>query len=125
MMETILMFLDSLRYSTINEKGNFIFIALALMIGLVIILPVLMVAFPPLNIIVRIMLVFVIFTTVRGFLGNGVLTIIISGILIYMLVIKWWWIGATGWFAITLATFGLFGIVTWGSKTVLDLTKKR
>ncbi|VVB75546.1 Uncharacterised protein [uncultured archaeon] len=125
MMETISMFLDSLRYSTINEKGNFIFIALALMIGVVILLPVLMVAFEPLNIIVRIMLVFVIFTTVRGFLGNGVLTIVISGILIYFLVIKWWWIGASGWFAITLATFGVFGIVTWGSKTVLDLTRKK
>jgi len=124
-MGTISMFLDSLRYASMNEKGNFILIAFALMIAVVLLLPILMVVFPPIDIIVRIMLVFVIFTTVRGFLGNGVLTIIISGILIYLLVIKWWWIGATGWFAITLATFGLFGIVTWGSKTVLDLTKKR
>lgn len=124
-MEMISLLWDAIKYSSINEKGNFIFIALALMIGVVLILPILMVAFPPLDIIIRIMLVFVIFTTVRGFLGNGVLTIVISGILIYFLVVKWWWIGATGWFAITLATFGLFGIVTWGSKTVLDLTKKR
>jgi hypothetical protein len=125
MMETISMLIDSLRYASINEKGNFILIALALMVAVVLLLPILMVVFPPIDIIVRIMLVFVIFTTVRGFLGNGVLTIVISGILIYLLVVKWWWIGATGWFAITLATFGMFGIVTWGSKTVLDLTKKR
>ena len=109
----------------LNERGNFILIAILLMVVLVILLPILMYVFDPINIIVRIILVFVIFSTVRGFLGNGVLTFIISGILIYFLVIKWWMIGATGWFAITLATFGIFSIVTWGSKTVIDLSKPR
>ena len=108
-----------------NERGNFIFIALGLMVGLVILLPILMWVFPQVDILVKIMLVFVIFNTVRGYLGNGALTLIISGILIYFLVIKWWFIGAAGWFAITLATFGIFSIVTWGSKTVIDLTRPR
>ncbi|MFA5126007.1 MAG: hypothetical protein WC462_03320 [archaeon] len=108
-----------------NEKGNFILIAIVLMVVLVFMLPALMYIFPPIDIIVKIMLIFVIFSTVKGYLGNGVLTLIISGILIYFLVIKWWWIGATGWFAITLATFGIFSILTWGSKTVMDLTKPR
>jgi hypothetical protein len=109
----------------LNEKGNFIFIALGLMVALIFLLPVLMYVFPPIDIIVKVLLIFVLFSTVRGYLGNGVLTYIVTGILIYILVIKWWWIGATGWFALTLAGFGIFSIITWGSKTVIDLTKPK
>lgn len=108
-----------------NEKGNFLIIILLLLIGSVVLLPVLMAVFPPIDIIVRIFLVFSIFMTVRGFLGNGVLTIIISGVLIYFLVIKWWWIGASGWMAITLATMGIFGVIVWGSQTVMSIAKPR
>ena len=110
---------------SMNQKGNFILIAIGIMIGIIILLPISMYLFQPIDIIVKIMLIFVIFSTVKGYLGNGVLTLIISGILIYFLVIKWWWVGATGFFAITLASFGLFSIITWGSKTVMDLTKPR
>ena len=108
-----------------NQRGNFLILIFALLIGSVVILPILMVAFPPIDIIVRIILVFSIFMTVRGFLGNGVLTILISGILIYFLVIKWWWIGASGWMAITLATMGIFGVIMWGSQTVMLFTKPK
>ena len=108
-----------------NEKGNFIFIALGLMVAAIFLLPVLMFIFPPLDIIIKIILVFVIYRTVQGYLGNGVLTLLISCILIYFLVLKWWWIGATGWFAITLFGMGIFSIITWGSKTALDLFKPK
>jgi hypothetical protein len=109
----------------LDEKGNFILIAIGLMLALVFLLPVLMYFIPAIDIIVKVILVFVIYRTVQGYLGNGVLTLVISGILIYFLVIKWWWIGATGWFAITLATFGIFSTVTWGSKTVMDVFKPK
>ena len=108
-----------------NSRGNFLIVIILLLIGAVILLPVLMAVFPPLDIIVRILLVFSIFMTVRGFLGNGVLTIIVSGILIYFLVIKWWWIGASGWMAITLASLGIFGVIVWGSQTVMTLVKSK
>jgi len=108
-----------------NQRGNFILIAVGLMIAVIVLLPVLMYVFPPIDIIIKIFLVFMIFQTVKGFLGNGSLTLIVSGILIYLLVIKWWWIGASGWLAITLFSMGIFSIITWGSKTVLDLTKPR
>ncbi len=108
-----------------GQKGNFIFIALGLMVAVVVLLPILMYAFPAIDIIVKIFLVFMIFQSVRGFLGNGTITLLISGILIYFLVIKWWWVGASGWLIISLFTFGAFSIITWGSKTVLDLTKPK
>jgi len=108
-----------------NEKGNFILIALGLMIAVIVLVPILMIIFPPIDIIIKIILVFVIYRTVQGYLGNGVLTLIISCILIYFLVLKWWWVGATGWFAITLFGMGIFSIITWGSKTALDLFKPK
>ncbi len=107
-----------------NSKGNFLFIIIGLMVGSVVLLPVLMYVFPPIDIIVKIILVFSIFMMVRGFLGNGVLTLIVSGILIYFLVIKWWWIGAGGWMAITLASLGIFSIIMWGSQTLMMFTKR-
>ena len=108
-----------------NEKGNFILIALGLMVAVIVLVPILMILFPPIDIIIKIILVFVIYRTVQGYLGNGVLTLIISCILIYFLVLKWWWVGATGWFAITLFGMGIFSIITWGSKTALDLFKPK
>ncbi|NMA44849.1 MAG: hypothetical protein GX950_03510 [Candidatus Diapherotrites archaeon] len=90
-----------------------------IMLTLIIILPVGMSLFEPLNILVRIILVFVIFTTVRNYLGPGVISIIISGILIYYLVIKWWWVGAMGWWGITLLGMGIFGVIVWGSSKII------
>lgn len=90
-----------------------------IMLTLIIILPVGMSLFEPLNILVRTILVFVIFTTVRNYLGPGVISIIISGILIYYLVIKWWWVGAMGWWGITLLGMGIFGVIVWGSSKII------
>lgn len=92
---------------------------IVLMLLLIIVLPVGMVLFQPLDILVRIILVFVIFTTVRGYLGPGIISIIISGILIYYLVFKWWWVGAIGWWGITLLGMGVFGVIVWGSSKVI------
>ncbi len=102
-----------------NQKGNLLLIIVAVMIGVVLLLPVLMKVFPPADIIVRIILVFVILTTVRGYLGNGIMTLIISGILIYFLVFKWAWLGASVWLFITLLSIGFFGVIVWGVGTTL------
>ena len=102
-----------------NQKGNLILIIIGVMILAVIILPILMKFFLPIDIIVRIILVFAIVTTVRGYLGNSILTLLISGILIYFLVIKWWWVGAIGWVFITMLSIGFFGVIVWGVGTSL------
>lgn len=108
----------------LNRRGHFVLIFLFLLVGSVVILPILMYMFEPIDIIVKIILVFSLFMTVRGFLGNGVLTIIVSGILIYFLVIKWWWIGAAGWMAITLASLGVFAVLIFTSQAAMSLLRK-
>lgn len=103
----------------INEKGNLLFIIALAIIASVVILPILMHLFQPLDILVRIILAFTIIATVRGYLGNGVLTIIVSGILIYFLVIKWWWVASPIWLFTIFLSLNIFGMIVWGIGTTL------
>lgn len=105
-----------------NQKGGIILVigvALSLIILSSISLPILMKIFPPLDLIVKIVLIFLIITTVRGYLGSSVLTLIVSGILIYFLVLKWWWVTSSVWFFTTLLTFGLLSLFVWGTSKVI------
>ena len=102
-----------------NEKGNLLILIVLGIIVSVVILPIAMKVFWPIDIIVRIMLVFVIIQTVRGYLGNSVLTLLVCGILIYFLVIKWWWIAESSWIFLTLLSFGFFGVIVWGIGTTM------
>ena len=55
-----------------------------------------------------------IYTFVRNILGPGLLTYIISGVLIYILVIRLWQYFAMGWMLYALGIFGLTGIIIFG-----------
>lgn len=101
--------------NNLNEKGNIIFIILIGMACLIILLPAVMYLFEPADFIIRIILAFLIFTTVRGYLGSGVVSLLVTGILIYILVIKHAYIAASGAFTLmVLLTFGIFSVVVWG-----------
>ncbi|MDD3159961.1 MAG: hypothetical protein PHQ98_03270 [Candidatus ainarchaeum sp.] len=102
-----------------NQKGNLLIIIALAIIGVVFLLPLIMKYFPAADILVRIILIFTIVTTVRGYLGNSILTLLFSGILIYFLVIKWWWLGAAGWFFLTLLSMSGMGVIVWGLGTTL------
>lgn len=105
-----------------NNKGNILLVigvAIALIIFSSISLPILMKIFPPLDIIVKIILIFLIITTVRGYLGSSVMTLIVSGILIYFLILKWWWVTSSVWFFTTLLTFGLLSLFVWGTSKII------
>ena len=102
-----------------NNSGHLLIIILIAIFAVIFLLPILMYVSPIINIIIRIILVFLIITTVRGYLGSGVITLLISGVLIYYLVIKWWVVGATVSFAIMLMAFGVFGVIVWGLGTTL------
>ncbi|MBN2067185.1 MAG: hypothetical protein JW744_01830 [Candidatus Diapherotrites archaeon] len=100
---------------SINEAGNMIlFIFLAFLV-LALIPPLVMMVFPAADIIIRIILVFLIFTTVRGYMGGGLLSLIISGVLIYFLVIKWAYFTASMYvFFYFIMTFAITSVVIWG-----------
>jgi hypothetical protein len=103
----------------LNQRGNILIIASLLIVGVVFLLPLVMYIIPEMNFVVRIILVFSIIMTVRGYLGDGALTWAISGVMIYFLVIKWWWVGASISFFTLLLQMGFFGIIVWGTSKII------
>lgn len=101
----------------LNEKGMVqIFILILIALIAVVALPaIVMKVFPAADLIIRIILVFLIFTTVRGYLGSGIPTIIVSGVLIYFLVIKWAYFTAAAYVAVYfLLSLQVFSIIIFG-----------
>ena len=111
-------------FGGMNDRGNLLIMLGAILfviLGLSLALPIMMELFQPLNIIIRVILIFVIFMTVRGYLGNSVITIIITAVLVYFLVFKWWWIGASTWLFITLLSLGVFSVVVFGMNKIIKV----
>jgi hypothetical protein len=105
-----------------NSRGNVLLIigfAIGAIIFASVSLPILMKFFPAVDLIVKIILIFVIITTVRQYLGNNVLTLIVSGILIYFLVLKWAWVASSIWFFTILMSFGLASVFVWGTSKII------
>ncbi len=100
-----------------NEKGmlNIFLLIIAAMIFVIALPPMIMFFFPIADLVIRIVLVFLIFMTVRGYLGSGVLTIVVSGTLIYFLVIKWAYFTAAAYVALYfLLSLQVFSIIIFG-----------
>lgn len=84
--------------------------------------PVIMFFFPIANLLMRILLTFVIFSTVRAYVGSGALTLILSATLIYLLVIKWGYLTASLYvFFYVLMLFNFLSVIIWG----LSVTTRR
>ena len=93
-------------------------IFLLIMVALFVVIaipPIVMLFFPVADLIIRIILIFLIFTTIRGYLGSGMLTIVVSGVLIYFLVIKWAYLTAAAYVALYfLLSLLIFSIIIFG-----------
>ncbi len=99
----------------LNQKGNLI-IFLIIAFAVVLLLPPLILhLFPPANILFKILMVFIIFSIVRGYIGDGIMTWIISGILIYFLVFRYPDITASLWVFQTLLAVGFGSVIMWGT----------
>ena len=100
-----------------DEKGN---VVIFLLIGFVIIAlfpPLLMHFVPAAGILFQILMIFIIYSTVRGYLGQGKMSIIVSAVLIYFLVFKYRDITATLWFFQILLSVQWLSVVIWGIGT--------
>ena len=100
-----------------NSKGMLnVFVLIVIALVAVIALPaVVMLLIPEADLIIRIILVFMIFMTVRGYLGTGIPTIIITGVLVYFLVIKWAHFTAMAYVALFfLLGLQVFSIIIFG-----------
>lgn len=108
------------RLIELNERGNFLII-LGIALLLVILAPTIAMAFFwPADLLIRLILAFLIFSTVRAYLGNGVLSIVVSGILIYFLAIKWANVAFTVYMLLfVLLGLQFFSVLMWGLATTI------
>jgi hypothetical protein len=109
-----------MNHNLTNQRGHIILFILIGMLALILLLPTVMAIFQPADFIIRIILAFLLFTTVRQYLGNNAISLIVTGILIYLLVIKHAYISASVTFLLlVLLSFGAFSVVIWGIGTAL------
>jgi hypothetical protein len=99
----------------INQRGGLIGIIFILFIVVAILPWILMSIVPQAKILVQLILVFAIYSTVRGYLGSGPLTLIISGILIYILVIKYAAVSAGAFSLMVVVQIGVSSMLIWGT----------
>lgn len=98
-----------------NEKANLILLIFIAFIVLALLPPLIMYLFPPADLIMRLLLAIMLYTTVRGYLGNGVLTLVVSGVLIYIIVIKHAYLATSLYiFFYILLGFQFISVVIWG-----------
>lgn len=102
-----------------NEKGH---IVILIIIGFIILalLPVLITSFFwPARVLMQIIMVFTIYTTVRGLMGSGNITLIISAILIYFMVFKWFEIFLSLYILQLLLGLQFLSVMIWGIGTTM------
>ena len=100
-----------------NQSGNLIIFVAIGFLALLILPYVIFQIFPVARILFQIIAIFMIYATVRGYLGNNVISIVVTAIFIYFLVFKYADIFASVWFLTTLLTFGFGSVVMWGIGT--------
>ncbi len=102
-----------------NERGHIILIIIGAFIVLAI-LPVLITSFFwPARIIMQIIMIFTIYTTVRGMMGSGNLTLIISAVLIYFMVFKYFEIFLSLYILQLLLGLQFLSVIIWGVGTTM------
>jgi len=102
-----------------NEKGNILFIIIGAFVVLALIPVLITTFFWPAKILMQIIMIFVVYTTVRGLMGSGNLTIIISAILIYFMVFKWFEVFLSLYILQLLLGLQFLSVVIWGIGTNL------
>lgn len=95
-----------------------------LVILVVMLLPTIVTLFiPQFDWIFKLVLIFSIYSFVRGFLGDSSLTLLLSGILIYFMAFKYGEIFTSLWFVSIILGFGLSNLLVLAAKDVLGFQK--
>ena len=100
-----------------NARGNMAIIIVLALLVIAIVPGVLITFIPQLKILFQIYAIFMIYSIIRGYLGPGIITIVISAVLIWFLVFKYPGIFASLWvFQLSLGV-QFMSIIIWGIGT--------
>jgi hypothetical protein len=102
-----------------NEKANILLMILVAFIIIALIPPLILYVFPPASFVMQLILSLLIYMTVRGYLGDGIITLMVSGLLIYIIVIKHLYLATSIYiFFYILMAFQFISVVIWGLNAV-------
>lgn len=102
-----------------NKKGNIVLIILGAFLVLMLIPILLTGVFWQVKLLMQIILIFVIYGMVRGFMGSGPISIVLSGVLIYFLVFKYFELTLSLYIFQTLLGLQFLSVIVWGIGTRL------
>ncbi|MFH1752516.1 MAG: hypothetical protein ABH821_06300 [archaeon] len=97
-----------------NEKGNLIIIILMGFLAVMLLPPIAMTIFPPAKWLFAIIIVFVIYSMVRTYIGSPFLSIAITGVLVYFLVWKYLMFTSSIFVMQLLLGVGFGSALIWG-----------
>lgn len=98
------------------NKLGFFWIVIGFFIVLLCLPPLIMYFFKPADIIMRLILAFTIFATVRGLIGGGLISLLVSALLIYIIVIKHAYAAASIYvFFYVFMGIGFLSVIIWGT----------
>lgn len=100
-----------------DERGNIVLFILLGLAAILILPPLILVLFPQAKFLFQILMIFTIYSTVRGYLGSGPLTLAVSAVLIYFLAFKYVLIASSLFVFQILLMFGFMSVVVWGIGT--------
>lgn len=100
-----------------NEKGNVLIFIFLGFIAIALLPPIIMHFVPAAGLLFQILMIFIIYSTVRGYLGQGKMSVIISAVLIYFLVFKYRDITASLWVFQLLLGIQFISVIVWGIGT--------
>ena len=97
----------------LNARGNLLLYYLVILVALLLVSMLILYIIPEARIVMSIILAFSIYMTVRGSIGDGMPTIILTAILVYFLVFKYFFL-ASGFYLITIVlAYAGAGVITW------------
>ena len=96
----------------LDSRGNLVLFGVAGLLAMVVLVMLVLFLIPEAALIMRIILIFAVFMTVRGSLGDGVPTLLISAILIYFLAFKY--------FELAAGAYVLYFVVAYTGTTIFS-----
>lgn len=109
----------SARENVLGKRGNLI-VGTLFLIVLIMLLPlVLKLVFPPMDIVFKLVLIFGVYSFVRGFLGDSTLTLLITGVLVYFMVFKYGDLFTSLWFISVILGLGIGTFIVVAAKDFL------
>ena len=99
---------------SMDQKGQIGFLIIGVLLVVILLPAVIISVFPVAKILFQIFSIFMIYSLVKNYLGPGMISILISGVLIWFLVFKYPTLWATIWFFQLLLGVQILSIVTFG-----------